>query len=149
MPVIALILSTLFFWAIYWFFRMGGLEHIQEARTQRRDAERKRKALESQRSAPIQAVDDPRDAAIEDSARRVFGFEHDLAERTTMPDLWQAAPKASSRRSVCSATLFRARLTDAERHELVDMVEAVAALDGPSEPQREAIDTLRRRFAPA
>jgi hypothetical protein len=45
--------------------------------------------------------------------------------------------------------LFRARLTDPARHELVDMVEAVAALDGPSEPQREAIDALRRRFAPA
>jgi hypothetical protein len=32
MPVIALILSTLIFWAICWFFRMGGLEHIQQAR---------------------------------------------------------------------------------------------------------------------
>src|ERR1051325_1982450 len=104
MPVIALILSTLVFWVIYWFFRMGGLDHIQEARAQRRDAERKRKALESQRSAPLQAIDDPREAAIvlmlliarggdaptreqyaavEDPARRVFGFERDLAERMT------------------------------------------------------------------
>jgi len=42
--------------------------------------------------------------------------------------------------------LFRARLTDAERRQLVETVEAVAALDSPSEPQREAVGTLKRRF---
>jgi len=170
MPVIALILSTLFFWGIYWFFRMGGLEHIQQARAERRDAERKRKALESQRSAPIQAVDDPRDAAIvlmlliarhsdapsreqyaaiEDNARRVFGFERDLAERMTHARFVASRAESFEQAVGLFGNLFRARLTDAERRELVDMIEAVAALDGPSEPQRNAIDTLRRRFTTA
>src|ERR1051325_6852738 len=170
MPVIALILSTLVFWVIYWFFRMGGLEHIQDARTQRRDAERKRKALESQRTAPLQAIDDPRDAAIvlmllvagksdaptreqyaaiEETARRVFGFERDLAERMTLARF--AASRADDFEQAVGlfANLLRSRLTDAERRELLEMVEAIAAHDGPSEPQREAIDTLKRRFVPA
>jgi hypothetical protein len=170
MPVIALIVSTLFFWVIYWFFRMGGLERIQEARAQRRDAERKRKALESQRTAPLQAVDDPRDAAIvlmlliarsgdaptreqyaaiEETARRVFGFERDLAERMTHARF--AASRAESFEQAVGlfANLFRSRLTNAERGQLVDMVEAVAAHDRPSEPQREALDTLKRRFLAA
>ena len=47
------------------------------------------------------------------------------------------------------ANLFRLRLSVDERRELVEMVEAVAAHDGPSEPQREAIDTLKRRFVTA
>jgi uncharacterized tellurite resistance protein B-like protein len=170
MPVIALILSTLVFWVIYWFFRMGGLEHIQEARAQRRDAERKRKALESQRSAPLQAIDDPRDAAIvlmllvasksnaptreqhaaiEETARAVFGFERDLAERMTLARF--AASRADDFEQAVGlfANLLRSRLSDAERRQLVEMVEAIAAHDGPSEPQREAIDTLKRRFVPA
>ncbi|WP_157100396.1 TerB family tellurite resistance protein [Rhodoplanes sp. Z2-YC6860] len=149
---------------------MGGLEHIQQARAQRRDAERKRKALESQRSAPMQAVDDPRDAAlvlmlliarnsdapsreqyaaIEDHARRVFGFEHDLAERMTHARFVASRAESFEQAFGLFGNLFRARLTEAERRELVDMVEAIATLDGPSEPQRDAIDTLRRRFATA
>src|SRR5215212_712981 len=105
MPIIALVLSTLFFWLIYWFFRMDGLDHVREAMARRRDEKRRRKALESQRSAPLQAVDDPRDAAIvlmlliaaiadaptreqyatvEVTARSAFGFERDLTERMTL-----------------------------------------------------------------
>src|SRR5262245_21508912 len=104
MPIFALIFSTLAFWVIYWFFRMDGLERIQEAMARRRNEERRRKAVESERAAPLQAVDDPRDAAIvlmlliagiadaptreqyaavEQSARDVFGFERDLTERMT------------------------------------------------------------------
>src|SRR5215212_3291682 len=104
MPVIALILSTLFFWAIYWFVRMDGLEKIRDSMSRRRNEERRRKALASQHTAPLQAVDDPRDAAIvlmlliagiadaptreqyatvEATARSAFGFEHDLTERLT------------------------------------------------------------------
>jgi hypothetical protein len=47
------------------------------------------------------------------------------------------------------ANLFRSRLTDSERGQLVEMVETVAAHDGPSEAQREAIEALKRRFATA
>ena len=170
MPVIALIISTLFFWVIYWFFRMGGLDHIQEARAQRRDAERKRKALETQRAAPLQSIDDPRDAAIvlmlliartadaptreqyaaiEDTARRVFGFDGDLAERMTHARFVAGRAENFEQAVGLFANLFRLRLSVDERRELVEMVEAVAAHDGPSEPQREAIDTLKRRFVTA
>src|SRR5262249_46065769 len=136
MPVIALILSTLIFWVIYWFFRMGGLDRIQEARAQRRDVERKRKALEGQRSAPIQAVDDPRDAAIvlmlliarsaeaptreqyaaiEDTARRVFGFERELAERMAQARFVAGRAESFEQAVGQFANLLRTRLTDLER----------------------------------
>lgn len=170
MPVIALILSTLFFWLIYWFFRMDGLEHIREAMSRRRDAERRRKALESQRTAPISAVDDPRDAAIvlmllvarstdaptreqyaavEETARRVFGFERDLAERMAHARFVASRAENFEQAVGLFGNLLRSRLSSAEQAHLVEMVEAVAAHDGPTEPQREAIETLKRRFAPA
>jgi hypothetical protein len=170
MPIIALILSTLLFWLIYWFVRMDGLEKIREGIARRRDEERRRKALESQRTAPLQAIDDPRDAAIvlmlliagiadaptreqyatvEATARSIFGFERNLTERMTHARF--AAGRADNFEHAVGlfANLFRSRLTDAERSQLVEMVETVAAHDGPSEAQREAIEALKRRFAPA
>ena len=170
MPVIALVLSTLFFWAIYWFVRMDGLEKIRDSMSRRRNEERRRKALDSQRTAPLQAIDDPRDAAIvlmlliagiadaptreqyaavEATARSVFGFERDITERMTLARF--AAGRADNFEQAVGlfANLFRSRLTDAEREQLVEMVETVAAHDGPSEAQREAVETLKRRFAAA
>ena len=35
MPIVILIISTLAFWFIFWFFRMGGLERIERARQYR------------------------------------------------------------------------------------------------------------------
>jgi hypothetical protein len=43
MPIIGLILGSLLFWGLYWFFRMGGLEQIREKHAQRKDAERSAK----------------------------------------------------------------------------------------------------------
>jgi hypothetical protein len=86
-------------------------------------------------------------AAIEDNARRVFGFERDLSERVTHARFVASRAESFEQAAGLFGNLFRARLTNAQRRELVDMIEAVAALDGPSEPQRDAIDTLRRRFA--
>src|SRR5580704_19390915 len=102
MPIVIVIISTLAFWFVFWFFRMGGLERMQEASARRKDAARLAKARESERQAPLRAVDDPRDAAvilmllmarvggdptreqiavIEKMSHSVFGFDHDLAER--------------------------------------------------------------------
>ena len=53
MPIVALILSTLAIWTIYWFFRMGGIDHILARRAQRRDADRLNRARASERSAPL------------------------------------------------------------------------------------------------
>jgi hypothetical protein len=170
MPIIALILSSLFFWAVYWFVRMDGLEKIRDGMSRRRNEERRRKALETQHIAPLQAVDDPRDAAIvlmlliagiadaptreqyatvEATARSAFGFERDLTERMTLARF--AAGRANNFEQAVGlfANLFRSRLTDSERGQLVEMVETVAAHDGPSEAQREAIEALKRRFATA
>ena len=63
MPIIALILSTLVFWLLYWFIRMGGLDHLRERSAQRKEEARRHAAREAARLAPLRAVDDPRDAA--------------------------------------------------------------------------------------
>src|SRR5215475_7474337 len=103
MPVIVLIASTLIFWAIYWFVRMGGIDHLREESQKRKDAARRVKARESERTAPLCAIDDPREAAIvlmlliprggdptasqiaaiEGKMRAVFGFDRDVNERIT------------------------------------------------------------------
>ena len=170
MPVIALILSTLFFWSLYWFFRMDGIDKVRAALDQRRNAARRKKALETERAAPVAAIDDPRDAAIvlmlliartadaptreqyaavEEQARSVFGLEHDLTERMTHARFVAGRADGFEHAVGLFSNLLQSRLTDAERRQLVDMVETVAAHDGPSEAQREAIDALRRRFWPA
>ena len=170
MPVIALILSTLFFWVIYWFFRMGGLEQIQEARARKRDEARRKKALESERTAPLVAVDDPRDAAIvlmlliarnsdaptreqyaavEAMARSTFGFESDLTERMAQARFIASRADSFEQAAGLFSNLLKSRLTEAERRQLVEMIETIAAHDGPSEPQRDAISALNRRFWPA
>ena len=104
MPVILLILSTLAFWALYWFVQMGGIEHFRQRRKQREDNAKRAAAKETARTAPLRAIDDPRDAAtvlmlliarangdptreqiglIESKVRTVFGFERELTERMT------------------------------------------------------------------
>ena len=37
MPIILLIVSTLAFWALYWFVQMGGIEHFQRRKAQRKE----------------------------------------------------------------------------------------------------------------
>src|SRR5262249_51098315 len=103
MPVVVLIASTLIFWLIYWFVRMGGVDHVRDHFQQRKDAARRPKARETERTAPLSAIEDPREAAIvmmlliprggdptagqftaiEDKMRTVFGFDNDVNERLT------------------------------------------------------------------
>jgi hypothetical protein len=170
MPLIALVLSTLAFWLIYWFFRMGGRDRMLDAMSIRRDSRRRQAALAKERAAPITTIDDPRQAAIvlrlliarestaptreqyaaiEERARTVFGFERDLIEHMTQARF--AASRADSFEQAAGllANLLRSRLTEVERNELIEMIEASAAHDGPSEGQREAIDALGRRLWPA
>src|SRR5215470_5753468 len=98
MPIVVLVASTLAFWVIYWFIRMGGIDHFREQSARRKDEARRAQARE--RSAPLRAIDDPRDAAtvlmlliarggdptakqiatIEKTMRVVFGFDHDVNE---------------------------------------------------------------------
>ena len=37
MPVIALVLSTLVMWLLFWYVRMGGLDHVREMLTRRKE----------------------------------------------------------------------------------------------------------------
>jgi uncharacterized tellurite resistance protein B-like protein len=168
MPIIVAIISTLAFWLIYWFVRMGGMEQIQAARTQRRLL----KARASDHIAPLRAVEDPRDAAmilmlliarvdgdptrehiaaVQTSARATFGFNHDLAARITQARFIAGRATSFEQAAAIFADLFNKRLTVDEKLQLVDMVRQIAKLDGPSEAQLQAVDALSRRItlAPA
>ncbi len=168
MPIVALILSTLVFYGIYWFVRMGGLEQLQAARSHRRMLQ----ARASEHIAPITAVEDPRDAAIilmlliarvdgdptrehidavQTSARSAFGFKDDLAARMTQARFIASRASSFEQAAALFGDMFNKRLTADEKLELVDMVRQVAKLDGPSEGQLNAIDALSRRIglAPA
>jgi hypothetical protein len=172
MPIIALVLSTLVLWTIYWFVRMGGIEHFQVKRMQRKEADRLANARAAERNAPLRAIDDPREAAlilmllmareggdptreqiaaIEKIVRATFGFEHDLRERMTQARFIAGRADSFAQAAALFSDLFNKRLTLDEKRQLVEMVEEVANFDGRRDAHVEALDVLARRvgLAPA
>ena len=164
MPIILLIVSTLAFWALYWFVQMGGIEHFQRRKAVRKEEARRQEARESARTAPLRAVDDPRDAAailmlliarangdptreqihaIEEKLRTVFGFEHELPERMTQARFIARQAESFEQAAGVFAKLFKQKLTRDECRHLVDMLEEVANYEAPSENQIEAIAALK------
>jgi len=171
MPIVVMIISSLALWGLYYFVRLGGLDHLREQSQQRKDTARRVKARESERTAPLRAIDDPRDAAtvlmllitrgadptpqqlaaIEDTMRRVFGFEHDARERLTHARFIAGCAQSFEEAAGLFADLFRKQLNADEHRELVDMVESIAKIDGPSAIQTDNLAVLRRKvsLAPA
>jgi hypothetical protein len=171
MPVVVLLASTLAFWVIYWFVRMGGVDHFRELSARRKQEARRAQAQELQRTAPLRAIDDPRDAAtvlmlliprgrdptppqiatIEEAMRAVLGFGNDVNERLTHARFIASGAQSFAQAAGLFADLFNKRLTADERRELVDMVEEVARIDGLSTIQTAEIDVLKQRvgLAPA
>jgi hypothetical protein len=81
----------------------------------------------------------------------VFGFENDLVERLTRARFIAGSAGSFDEAAKIFSDLFKKRLTESERGELVGMVSEIARLDGPSPAQTQAIDLLHRRvgLAPA
>jgi uncharacterized tellurite resistance protein B-like protein len=164
MPILVLIASTLLFWGIYWFVRMGGVDRLRERSARRKDEARRAKARESEQTAPLRAIDDPREAAtvlmlliprgsdptakqiatVEAAMRDIFGFDHDLSERLAHARFIASRAQSFAQAAGIFSTLFRKQLTEAERGELVEMVEKVAQIDGPSDNQTAAIQSLEQ-----
>lgn len=171
MPIVVLLVSTLAFWLIYWFVRMGGVDHFREVSARRKEEARRAKARTSERTAPLRAIDDPREAAlvlmlliprgsdptraqfsaIEETIRVVFGFDADLIERLTQARFIASCAESFDEAAGLFADLFNKRLTADERRELVAMVEKIARIDGPSHGQTAALEVLQRQvgLAPA
>jgi uncharacterized tellurite resistance protein B-like protein len=166
MPIVVLVLSTLALWSIYWFVRLGGIDHFRSASAQRKETERLARARESQRSAPLRAIDDPHEAAmilmllmareggdptreqiaaIERIVRATFGFEQDLRERMTQARFIASRADSFAQAAALFANLFNKKLTLDEKRELVAMVDEVANFDGRREAHVEALDVLARR----
>ena len=114
----------------------------------------------------MRAIDDPRDAAmilmllmarvggdptreqiaaVEQQARAAFGFDADLIERMTQARFVASRADGFEQAAGLFGSLFNKCLTLSEKHELIDMVDGVAAVDGPSEAQAEALEVLKRR----
>jgi hypothetical protein len=167
MPVVAVVLLTLAFWGIYWFVRMGGIDHFRAKSAQRKDEARKALARDLEWIGPLRAVDDPRDAAtilmlliprggdptqpqiaaIENSLRSVFDFEQqELTERLTQARFIAARADDFEHAGKLFSDLLKKRLTAEEKQQLIGMVEDVARIDGPSQTQTAAIATLAQRI---
>jgi hypothetical protein len=165
MPIVVLVASTLAFWVIYWFIRMDGLDHFRELSARRKEVARRAQSRELERTAPLRAIDDPRDAAtvlmlliprgrdptakqvaaIEETMRAVLGFDRDVNERLTHARFIASCAQNFAQAAGLFADLFNKRLNAQERHELVGMVEAIARIDGPSAIQTAEIDVLKGR----
>jgi hypothetical protein len=166
MPVAVLVASTLAFWVIYWFVRMGGVDHFRQQAARRKQDALRAQARELEQTAPLRAIDDPRDAAtvlmlmiprgrdptaeqiarIEDTMRVVLGVEHDLHERLTHARFIASRAQSFAQAAQLFADLFNKRLTAVERHELVGIVEEIARIDGPTAVQLADVDVLKRRL---
>jgi hypothetical protein len=164
MPIVILVAGTLLFWVIYWFVRMGGIDHFRERAAHRKDQAKLARARESAQLAPLRAIDDPRDAAvvlmlliprgrdptaeqiaaIEATMRTVFGLDHDLKERLTQARFIASRAQSFAQAAGLFANLFNQRLTIEERGELVGIVQAIAQSDGPSATQISDIADLKR-----
>ena len=173
MPIIAVVVLTLVFWGVYWFVRMGGIDHFQAQSVKRKEDARLAKARASERIAPLRAVDDPRDAAIvlmllaarcngdptreqiaavETIAATTFGFQDDLTGRMAQARFIAARAESFEQAAGLFSDLLMKRLTGEERRQLLGMVEQVAQFEGsPSDAQADALAVLKRRvgFAPA
>jgi hypothetical protein len=171
MPIVALLVSTLAFWVLFWFVRMGGLDHFRELSTRRKQEARRAQSRETERAAPLRAIDDPRDAAtvlmlliprgrdptaqqiatIEKNMRVVLGLEDDVNERLTHARFVAGCAQNFAQAAGLFADLFKKRLTAEELRELVGIVEEIARIDGSSTIQTAEIDVLKRRvgLAPA
>jgi uncharacterized tellurite resistance protein B-like protein len=160
MPIILIILASLAFWVLFWFIRFGGINYLRQRSDQRKVEALNALVREAKRNAPLRSVDDPRDAAailmlliarldadptreqiaaIENKLRTVFGFEQELAERMTHARFIARQAESFDQAARVFADLFKRRLTDDERHELVAMLQEISREDGPSESQTEAI----------
>jgi uncharacterized tellurite resistance protein B-like protein len=167
MPVVVLVLSTLAIWVIYWFVRMGGIDHVMGLFHKKSEEARRIVARESERTAALRAIDDPRDAAtvlmlliarigrdptreqiaaIEQTVRTVFGFDRDLSERMTQARFIASRADNFDHAAGFVSDLLKKKLTVDERRELIGMLEDVARHDGPSEAQIDAIEGLKRRI---
>ena len=171
MPIVVLMASTLAFWVLFWFVRMGGLDHFRELSTRRKQQARRTQARETERAAPLRAIDDPRDAAtvlmlliprgrdptaeqiaaIEKNMHVVLGLEDDVNERLTHARFVASCAQNFAQAAGLFAELFKRRLTAQELRELVSIVEEIARIDGLSTIQTAEIDVLKRRIglAPA
>ena len=166
MPMIAVILGTFALWTVYWFVRMGGINHIQARRRAREEAERAAAARTAARNAPLRAVDDPRDAAIvlmllmarengdptrehiaeiERIARAAFGFDRDLTEHMTQARFIASRAESFAQAAAVLADLFNKHLTREEKRELVDMLGQAADFEGEGAAHGSMIDALARR----
>jgi hypothetical protein len=165
MPVIILVASSLAFWLIYWFIRMGGVDHFRQQSARRKEEARRTQSRELQQTAPLRAIDDPRDAAtvlmlliprgrdptakqlatIEEIMRGVLSLGNDVNERLAHARFIASCSQSFAQAAGLFADLFNKRLTDEERRELVSIVEEIARMDGPSAIQTADIDALKRR----
>jgi uncharacterized tellurite resistance protein B-like protein len=167
MPIIGVIVLTLSFWAIFWFVRMGGIDHLRARSAHRAEESRRAQAREAGRDAPLRAVNDPRDAAtilmlllaridrdptreqiafIESTVRATFGFDGELTDHMTQARFIASRTENFAQATRVFSALLSERLTHNERLELVDMLKGVARFEGPSEAQTEALALLRPRI---
>ena len=163
MPIILLILGILVFGVAFWFIRMGGFAHFQRQKAQQQEKAAREAVRERLRTAHLRTVGDPREAAavlmlllareqgdptreqiwlIEDKLRGL-GVTHDLPERMAQARFIAKQTESFQVAARTFAVLFRNRLTDEERRELVDMLEEVARAGGPSASQSEAITVFK------
>jgi hypothetical protein len=157
--ILLLVLAIVALAVTTWFIRMGGMAEFQRRRAQQQEKAAREAVRERLRTAHLRAVEDPRDAAavlmlllareqgeatreqiwlIEDKLRGL-GVRDDLPERMAKVRFIAGQTESFHLAARVFAILFRNRLSEDERRQLVAMLEEV----GGSQSQREAIAVFR------
>ncbi|WP_448952601.1 hypothetical protein [Labrys neptuniae] len=170
MPVIAVILSALMGWVVFWLVRYDGHEVVASYFSAAARQRRMQRARDAEAKAAVRSVTEARDGAlalliklgsvdhavlpaaenlIDGAARTVFAYGDKLVEHRTFADYVARNTPSFSVLFRELAPLFDKQLSRDERHDLVDLMHKVAEAAGGMTPaRREMLDEVQARLLP-
>ena len=170
MPVIALILSALMGWVVFWLIRFDGHEVIASYFSAAARQRRMQRARDAEVKAAVRSVTEARDGAlalliklgsvdhavlpaaeslIDEAARTVFGYGDKLVEHRTFAEYVARNTPSFSVLFRELVPLFEKQLAAGERKDLIDLMHKVAEAAGGMTPaRREMLDEVQARLLP-
>jgi hypothetical protein len=170
MPVIAVILSALMGWFVYWLIRFDGIEVLASYFSAAARQRRIQRARDAEAKAAARSVTEARDGAlalliklgsvdhdllpgaksiIDDAASNVFGYGDKLVEHRTFAEYVARNTPSFSVLFRELTPVFEKQLSVSERQDFVDLLQEVAEAGGGLTSVREAmIDEVKAKLLP-
>ncbi len=170
MPVIAVILSALMGWFVYWLVRFDGVETLASYFSAAARQRRMQRNRDAEAKAAARSVTEARDGAlalliklgsvdhavlpavesiIDDAARNVFAYGDKLVEHRTFAEYVARNTPSFSVLFRELTPVFEKQLSVSERRDLIELMQEVAEAAGGMTPgRREMIDEVKGKLLP-